>query len=51
MRKILRALLKYWFYIKLSKCAFNRDKVTFLKFIINQRNIQIKQTRIEIIIK
>ena len=35
MRKILRALLKHRFYIKLSKCVFNRDEITFLKFIIN----------------
>ena len=35
MRKILRALLKHRFYIKLSKCAFNRDEITFLRFIIN----------------
>ena len=51
MRQILRALLKHRLYIKLSKCAFNRDEVTFLKFIINQHNIQIKQARIEIIIE
>ena len=35
MRKILRTLLKHRFYIKLLKCAFNRDEITFLKFIIN----------------
>ena len=51
MRQILRALLKHRLYIKLSKCAFNRDEITFLRFIINQYNIQMKQTRIEIIIK
>ncbi len=32
--KILRALLKYWLYIKLSKCTFNRSKVIFLRFVI-----------------
>ena len=35
MRKKLRALLKHRLYIKLSKCAFNRDEITFLKFVIN----------------
>ncbi len=37
--KILRALLKYWLYIKLLKCTFNRSKVIFLRFMIKQRNI------------
>ncbi len=40
--KILRALLKYQLYIKLSKCTFNRSKVIFLKFMIKQRSIQMK---------
>ena len=48
---MLRALLKYRFYTKLSKCVFNRNEINFLKFIINQRDIQIKSTRIKIIIK
>ena len=39
MQKILRVLLKHRLYIKLSKYAFNRDEVTFLRFIINQRDI------------
>jgi len=34
MHKILYMLLKYWLYIKLLKCTFNRNKVIFLKFMI-----------------
>ena len=37
--KILHVLLKYWLYIKLSKCTFNRSKVIFLKFMIKRRDI------------
>ncbi len=40
--KILRTLLKYWLYIKLSKYTFNHNKVIFLRFMIKQRNIQMK---------
>lgn len=49
MRKVLRALLEHRLYTKFSKCAFNRSEVTFLGFIVNQRNIQIKQSRIKAI--
>ncbi len=47
--KILRMLLKYWLYIKLSKCTFNRSKVIFLKFMIKWKNIQMKQSCINAI--
>jgi len=47
--KILCALLKYWLYIKLSKCIFNRSKVIFLRFVIKWRSIQIKQSHINAI--
>ena len=48
---MLRALLKHRLYTKLSKCVFNRNEITFLRFIINQHNIQMKLTRIKTIIK
>ncbi len=47
--KILRMLLKYQLYIKLSKCTFNRSKIIFLKFMIKWRNIQMKQFHIDAI--
>ncbi len=47
--KILRALLKYWLYVKLSKCTFNYSKVIFLRFMIKWRDIQIKQFHIDVI--
>ncbi len=47
--KILRTLLKYQLYIKLSKCTFNCSKVIFLRFVIKQRNIQMKQSCIDAI--
>lgn len=49
MRKVLRALLEHRLYAKLSKCAFNRSEVTFLGFIVNQRGIQMEQSRIDAI--
>ncbi len=47
--KILRALLKYQLYVKLSKCTFNRSEVIFLKFVIKRRDIQMKQSHINAI--
>jgi len=47
--KIFRTLLKYWLYIKLSKCAFNHSEVIFLRFMIKRRNIQMKQFHINVI--
>ncbi len=49
VRKVLRALLEYRLYAKLSKCAFNRSEVTFLGFVVNQRGIQMEQSRIDAI--
>ncbi len=48
--KILRTLLKYWLYIKLLKCTFNHSKVIFLRFVIKWRDIQMKQSHINVII-
>ncbi len=50
MCKILHALLKYWLYVKLLKCTFNCSKVIFLRFMIEWRNIQMKQFCINVII-
>jgi len=49
VRKILRTLLKYWLYVKLLKCTFNRSEVIFLKFMIKRKDIQMKQSHIDII--
>ena len=49
VRMILRALLKYRFYTKLSKYVFNRAEIIFLEFVIEKNDIQIKQSRIDII--
>ncbi len=50
VHKILHMLLKYWLYVKLLKCTFNHDKVIFLRFMIKWRNIQMKQSHINVII-
>ena len=47
--KILRALLAHRLYAKLSKCAFNCIEISFLDFIINWCDIQMKQLRIDVI--
>ena len=49
VRMILRALFRYRLYAKLSKCAFNRAKITFLKLVIEKNDIQMKQSRIDVI--
>ena len=50
IRKILRALLKYRLYTKLSRYAFNRSEIIFLSFVIDKQNIQMKQSRIDTMI-
>ena len=50
MRIILRVLLKYKLYAKLFKCAFNRNEIIFLNFVINKNDIKIKQSRVKVII-
>ncbi len=47
--KILRTLLKYQLYVKLLKCTFNHSKVIFLRFMIKRRDIQMKQSCINVI--
>ncbi len=49
MCKILRVLLKYWLYVKLSKYTFNHSKVIFLRFVMRWKDIQIKQFYINVI--
>ena len=50
MRMILQILLKYKFYTKLFKYAFNRSEIIFLNFVIDKNNIKIKQLRIKVIV-
>ena len=47
----MRALLAHRLYAKLSKCAFNCIEVFFFDFIIGRRDIQMKQSRIDVINK
>ena len=47
VRKVLKALLAYRLYAKLSKCAFNRTEVTFLGFVVGEEGVQMEQSRIE----
>ena len=47
--KILRVLLAHRLYAKLSKCAFNYIEISFLDFIISRRDIQMKQSHIDVI--
>ena len=49
VRKVLRALLEHRLYAKLAKCAFNRSEVTFLRFVVGRKGIQMKQSRIDAI--
>ncbi len=49
VHKILCALLKYQLYVKLLKCTFNCSKVIFLRFMIKQKDIQMKQFHINVI--
>ena len=51
VRKILKALLKYRLYVKLKKYIFNRQKVSFLSFVVKQHDIQIKKSRIDVVVE
>ena len=45
----MRALFAHQLYAKFSKCAFNCIKIFFFNFIINRHDIQMKQSRIDVI--
>ena len=49
VRRVLWALLTHRLYAKLSKCVFNRSEIFFLEFVVRKYEIEIKQSRIEII--
>ena len=50
VRMILRALLKHKLYAKLFKCAFNRNEIIFLSFVVGKNDIKMKQLRIKVIV-
>jgi hypothetical protein len=49
IRQILERLRQYKLYTKLSKCEFFIISVIFLEFVINTRNIEIDESKIEAI--
>ena len=49
VKLILKILLTHRLYAKLFKCAFNRNEIIFLNFIINKNDIKMKQSRIDAI--
>jgi len=50
IREILKRLKNFKLYLKLFKCEFSINRVKFLNFIIITRDIDIKESRIKIII-
>jgi hypothetical protein len=51
IRQIFERLRQYKLYAKLSKCEFFVISIIFLGFVISIRNIEIDESRIEIIIE
>jgi hypothetical protein len=51
IRQIFERLRQYKLYIKLSKCEFSVISVIFLRFVINIREIEMNESRIEVITK
>jgi hypothetical protein len=51
VRQILKRLRQYKLYIKLFKCEFSVISVTFLRFVINIKGIEIDESKIEIIVE
>jgi hypothetical protein len=51
IRQIFERLRQYKLYIKLFKCEFSIISVIFLRFVINIREIEMDESRVEIIIE
>jgi hypothetical protein len=51
IRQILERLPQYKLYIKLSKCEFSIISIIFLRFVISIREIEIDESRVEVIIE
>ena len=50
IREILERFRNFKLYLKLSKCEFSINRVEFLDFVVITRDIDMKGSRIEIII-
>ena len=51
MREILAHLQKTEFYVKLSKCEFNKEEISFLGYVIDVHNVRIDNAKIKTIFK
>jgi hypothetical protein len=51
IRQILELLRQYKLYIKLFKCEFSIISITFLEFVISTKEIEIDESKVEIITK
>ena len=50
VRLMLKTLLRYRLYVKLKKCEFNKEKIIFLDFVVERNDIQMKRSRINVIV-
>ena len=50
VRLMLKTLLRYRLYVKLKKCEFNKEEVSFLSFVVERNGIQMKRSRIDAIV-
>ena len=49
VRLILNRLKQYNLFVKLNKCQFDAEKITFLNYIIEMNDISMNENRIKII--
>src|SRR6266487_3543070 len=50
IREILKRLRNFKLYLKLSKCEFSINHVEFLSFIVTTRDIDMKESKVKVII-
>ena len=51
VRFVFEQLRQYKLFVKLNKCEFDVQKITFLNYIVKIKNIRINSDRIKIITK
>ncbi len=50
MREVLKRLRNFKLYLKLFKCEFSVNRVEFLNFMVITRDIDMEESRVEVII-
>ena len=51
VRQVLARLRKAEFYVKLSKCEFDKEEIAFLGYVIGMHGIRMDDAKVKTIIK